>query len=90
MTEHRYDTDIMDTPARWVAVGDGAVGTQLRAADDFNNRQRRGQDETGSAANWLTLVITTFADKIPEPALKGTEIAERVESRWASRRRVTT
>ena len=31
-----------------------------------------------------------IADKIREPALKGTAIAERVGSSWASRRRVTT
>jgi len=31
-----------------------------------------------------------IADKIRELALKGTAIAKRVGSRWASRRRVTT
>ncbi len=31
--EPRYDTDILDTLARRVVVGDGAMGTQLQAAD---------------------------------------------------------
>jgi 5-methyltetrahydrofolate--homocysteine methyltransferase len=31
--EHRYDTDILDILARRVVVGDGAMGTQLQAAD---------------------------------------------------------
>jgi len=31
-----------------------------------------------------------IADKIRKPALKGTAIAKRVGSSWASRRRVTT
>jgi 5-methyltetrahydrofolate--homocysteine methyltransferase len=31
--EHRYDTDILDTLAQRVVVGDGAMGTQLQAAD---------------------------------------------------------
>jgi 5-methyltetrahydrofolate--homocysteine methyltransferase len=39
--QHRYDTDILDTLARRVVVGDGAMGTQLQAADlsldDFRN-----------------------------------------------------
>jgi 5-methyltetrahydrofolate--homocysteine methyltransferase len=31
--EHDYDTDILDTLAQRVVVGDGAMGTQLQAAD---------------------------------------------------------
>ncbi|ORA81153.1 methionine synthase [Mycobacterium malmoense] len=31
--EHRYDTDLLDTLAQRVVVGDGAMGTQLQAAD---------------------------------------------------------
>ena len=31
--EHRYDTDILDTLAQRVVVGDGAMGTQLQSAD---------------------------------------------------------
>ncbi|MBW0017954.1 MAG: methionine synthase [Mycobacterium sp.] len=31
--EHRYDTDLLDTLAARVVVGDGAMGTQLQAAD---------------------------------------------------------
>jgi 5-methyltetrahydrofolate--homocysteine methyltransferase len=31
--EHRYDTDILDALAQRVVVGDGAMGTQLQAAD---------------------------------------------------------
>ncbi len=31
--EHRYDTDILDALAQRVLVGDGAMGTQLQAAD---------------------------------------------------------
>jgi 5-methyltetrahydrofolate--homocysteine methyltransferase len=31
--EHRYDTDILDTLAQRVVIGDGAMGTQLQAAD---------------------------------------------------------
>jgi methionine synthase I (cobalamin-dependent) len=61
--EHRYDTDILDVLAQRVVVGDGAMGTQLQAADltldDFRNRRRRGRDEIRSAANWLTLVTIT-------------------------------
>ncbi len=33
INEHRYDTDILDTLAQRVVVGDGAMGTQLQAAD---------------------------------------------------------
>jgi methionine synthase I (cobalamin-dependent) len=62
--EHRYDTDILDTLAQRLVVGDGAMGTQLQAADlsldDFNNRRRRGRDEIRSAAIWLTSVTTTL------------------------------
>jgi methionine synthase I (cobalamin-dependent) len=61
--EHRYDTDILDALALRVVVGDGAMGTQLQAADltldGFRNRRRRGRDEIRSAANWLTLVTIT-------------------------------
>jgi len=31
--EHHYDTDLLDTLAQRVVAGDGAVGTQLQAAD---------------------------------------------------------
>jgi 5-methyltetrahydrofolate--homocysteine methyltransferase len=31
--EHRYDTDILDILAQRVVIGDGAMGTQLQAAD---------------------------------------------------------
>jgi 5-methyltetrahydrofolate--homocysteine methyltransferase len=31
--EHRYDTDILNTLAQRVVIGDGAMGTQLQAAD---------------------------------------------------------
>jgi 5-methyltetrahydrofolate--homocysteine methyltransferase len=38
----RYDTDLLETLSQRVVVGDGAMGTQLQAADltldDFNNR----------------------------------------------------
>ncbi|OBF83788.1 hypothetical protein A5791_03010 [Mycobacterium sp. 852002-51163_SCH5372311] len=97
MTQHRSDTDILDTPTQRVVVGDGAMGTQLQAAklppNGFDNRRRRDQGEIGSTANWLTLVTTTpmfNADKIRELALEGIATAERVGSSWASRRRVTT
>lgn len=53
-----------------VIVGDGAMGTQLQAAD-------------------LSL-DDDIADKIRELAFKGTAIAMRVGSSWASRLRVTT
>jgi 5-methyltetrahydrofolate--homocysteine methyltransferase len=33
VNEHRYDTDILDTLTQRVVVGDGAMGTQLQAAD---------------------------------------------------------
>ena len=37
-----YDTDLLETLSQRVVVGDGAMGTQLQAADptldDFNNR----------------------------------------------------
>src|SRR5882757_8116480 len=61
--DHSYDTDILETLSQRVMVGDGALGTQLQAADlsldDFNNRRRRGRDEIRSAAIWLTLVTAT-------------------------------
>ena len=38
----RYDTDLLETVSQRVVVGDGAMGTQLQAADltldDFTNR----------------------------------------------------
>jgi len=41
--DHSYDTDILDTLSQRAMVGDGAMGTQLQAADltldDFNNRR---------------------------------------------------
>src|ERR1700722_13707789 len=46
---HSCDTEILETLSRRVMVGDGAMGTQLQAADltldDFTNRRRRGRDE---------------------------------------------
>src|ERR1700728_2924200 len=61
--DHAYDTDILETLSQRVVVGDGAMGTQLQAADlsldDFKNRRRRGRGEIRSAAIWLTLVTTT-------------------------------
>ncbi|TVS87904.1 hypothetical protein [Mycobacterium helveticum] len=90
----RHATDTLDALAQPVVVGDGAMGTRLQAADPsldgFDIRRRRGRDEIRSAAIWLKLTTTTFADKVRKPALKGTAIAERVGSSWASRRRVTT
>jgi hypothetical protein len=60
----RYDTDLLETLSKRVMVGDGAMGTQLQAADlsldDFYNRRRRGRDEIRSAAIWLTLTTTTL------------------------------
>ena len=41
MNDRAYDTDLLDTLSQRVMVGDGAMGTQLQAADltldDFNN-----------------------------------------------------
>jgi methionine synthase I (cobalamin-dependent) len=41
VTDRAYDTDLLDTLSKRVVVGDGAIGTQLQAADltldDFNN-----------------------------------------------------
>jgi hypothetical protein len=60
----RYDTDLLETLSKRVMVGDGAMGTQLQAADlsldDFYNRRRRGRDEIRSAAIWLTMVTATL------------------------------
>jgi hypothetical protein len=60
----RYDTDLLETLSQRVVVGDGAMGTQLQAADlsldDFYNRRRCGRDEIRSAAIWLTLVTRTL------------------------------
>jgi hypothetical protein len=60
----RYDTDLLETLPKRVNVGDGAMGTQLQAADlsldDFYNRRRRGRDEIRSAAIWLTMVTATL------------------------------
>ncbi len=57
-------TDTTTTPTSWTlwlsvwVVGDGAMGTQLQAADltldDFNGRRRCGRDEIRWAAVWLT------------------------------------
>ena len=41
MNDRAYDTDLLDTLSKRVMVGDGAMGTQLQAADltldDFNS-----------------------------------------------------
>jgi 5-methyltetrahydrofolate--homocysteine methyltransferase len=41
VNDRAYDTDLLDTLSKRVMVGDGAMGTQLQAADlaldDFNN-----------------------------------------------------
>ena len=41
VNDRAYDTDLLDTLSQRVMVGDGAMGTQLQAADltldDFNN-----------------------------------------------------
>jgi 5-methyltetrahydrofolate--homocysteine methyltransferase len=41
VNDRGYDTDLLDTLSQRVMVGDGAMGTQLQAADltldDFNN-----------------------------------------------------
>jgi 5-methyltetrahydrofolate--homocysteine methyltransferase len=41
VNDRGYDTDLLDTLSQRVMVGDGAMGTQLLAADltldDFNN-----------------------------------------------------
>jgi len=62
--EQHYDTDLLEVMATRVVVGDGAMGTQLQAADlsldDFNNRRRRGRDEIRSAAIWFTLMTRTL------------------------------
>ncbi|HVQ85634.1 MAG TPA: hypothetical protein VMS84_12970 [Mycobacterium sp.] len=62
--EYRYDTEILDILAQRVMVGDGAMGTQLQAADlaldDFNNRRRRGREEIRLAEIRLTLATTTL------------------------------
>jgi hypothetical protein len=55
-----------------------------------HNRRLPGRDEIRSAAISLTLVTTHIADKVRALALKGTALAERVGSSWASRRRVAT
>jgi 5-methyltetrahydrofolate--homocysteine methyltransferase len=90
---HAYDTDILETLSQRVMVGDGAMGTQLEDADlrldDVNNRRRRGRDET-FGCNLVNLGDYGIAGEICELALKGTAIAKRVGSSWASRLRVTT
>jgi hypothetical protein len=92
--DHSYDTDILETLSQRVMVGDGAMGTQLQAADltldDFRDRRRRGRDEIRSAAIWLTLVAKTLPTRSASWRSEGTAIAKRVGSSWASRRRVTT
>jgi 5-methyltetrahydrofolate--homocysteine methyltransferase len=89
---HSYDTDILETLSQRVMVGDGAMGTQLQAADlsldDFNNRRRSRRNTFG--CNLVNVGAYDIADKICELALKGTAIAKQVGSSWASRRRVTT
>jgi len=41
VNDRAYDTDLLDTLSKRVMVGDGAMGTQLQAADltldDFDN-----------------------------------------------------
>jgi hypothetical protein len=90
----RYDTDLLETSSKRVMVGDGAMGTQLQAADlsldDFYNRRRRGRDEIRSAAIWLILGTTTLPTRSASWRSEGTAIAKRLGSSWASRRRVTT
>ena len=64
LNSHGYGTDLLEALSQRALVGDGAMGTQLQAADlsfdDFNNRRRRSRDEIRSAAIWLTLVTTTL------------------------------
>jgi hypothetical protein len=89
-----YDTDLLETLSQRVVVGDGAMGTQLQAADlsldGFNNRRRRGRDEIRSAAISLTLVITTLPTRSASWRSRASRFAKRVGSSWASRCRVTT
>jgi 5-methyltetrahydrofolate--homocysteine methyltransferase len=77
--EHRYDTDILDTSARRVVVGDGAIGTRLQP------RRLQQPASTRSGRN-------TFGCKLVN--LGNYDIADkirmRVGSSWASRRQVTT
>jgi 5-methyltetrahydrofolate--homocysteine methyltransferase len=78
-----YDTDLLETLSQRVVVGDGAIGTQLQAADltldDFNNRADAVKRNT-FGCNLVNLSNYDIADKIRQLALKGTAIAKRVGS----------
>jgi 5-methyltetrahydrofolate--homocysteine methyltransferase len=88
------DTDLLETLSERVVVGDGAMGTQLQAADltldDFQQPAPRRSRRNTFGCNLVNLGNYYSADKIRDLALKETVIAKRVGSRWASRRRATT
>jgi 5-methyltetrahydrofolate--homocysteine methyltransferase len=74
--EECYDTDILDVLSQRVVVGDGAMGTQLQAADptldDFNNLAPTRSRRNTFGCNLVNLGDYDFADEIREWALKGT------------------
>ena len=85
----RFDTDILDVLSQRVMVDDGAMGTQLQAADltldDFRGLESCNEirpdvieDEIRSAAIWFNRGYYYIAYRIRELSLKGAAIATRV------------
>ena len=88
-----YDTDILEAMSQRVAIGDGAMVTQLQAdlsLDDFKQPAPTRSRRNMFGCNLVDLDNYDIADKIRELAIDGIAVAKRVGSSWASRRRVTT
>jgi len=79
-------------------VGDGGMGTQLQAAGvtlggvakPASTASRRKSRRNTFRYKLVDFDNYDIADKIRELARRGTAVAERVGSSWASRRWVTT
>ena len=92
--QHRYETDILDTSAQRGVAGDGGMGRAVAGCRPETRRLQRPAS-TRSRRNTFGCKLVNpgnydIADKIREAALKGTAIAERIGSSWASTRRMTT
>jgi 5-methyltetrahydrofolate--homocysteine methyltransferase len=53
VNDRTYDTDLLDTLSKPVMVGDGAMGTQLQAADLTLDDFEAGADAVDTKYVWL-------------------------------------
>ena len=53
VNDRAYDTDLLDTLSKRVMVGDGAMGTQLQAADLSLDDFEAGADAVDTKYVWL-------------------------------------